>query len=254
MKCPRCGFDLVDGEAECIKCGVVIEKYLKHRRTSADTRGGGCRTIPEADERGKVKDRGRMRELFFSVGPEAGNVALTGRAILLAVLLVWGLKLVLHSVESNYAGESFLHLINLPFHEAGHVIFRGLGQFMATLGGSLMQLLVPLICLLTFLLRTRDPFGASVSLWWLGENLLDLAPYINDARALDLILLGGVTGKDVDDFHDWEYILRKTGLLQYDLALAKTAHVVGAMLMACAVIWGGLLVYAQIRSQREEER
>ena len=149
-----------------------------------------------------------------------------------------------------------MHLINLPFHEAGHILFRIFGQFMMTLGGSLTQCLVPLICLLAFLVKTRDPFAASVSLWWLGENLIDLAPYINDARALKLMLLGGVTGRDVEDYHDWEFILRKIGLLEYDHLIAKTAHVIGALFMICALLWGGSVLLSQYRnrySDREEK-
>ncbi|MDA8241974.1 MAG: hypothetical protein M0Z67_16615 [Nitrospiraceae bacterium] len=103
---------------------------------------------------------------------------------------------------------------------------------------------------MTFLFKTKDSFGSSVSLWWFGENLIDLAPYINDARDLNLILLGGVTGKDVDDYHDWEYILRKLGLLQYDHLLAKTSHMIGALLMVCAVSWGGFLLFKQFRNRR----
>lgn len=57
------------------------------------------------------------------------------------------------------------------------------------LGGTLGQVLMPVICLVTFLVKTRDPFGAAVALWWTGENLLDVAPYISDARSLDLVLL-----------------------------------------------------------------
>ena len=197
--------------------------------------------------------RGRFKELLFYVDPEAGNFILIGHALVLLALFFWGMKFVFSSVGSNYSGESFLHLVNLPFHEAGHILFRVFGQFMATLGGSLTQLLVPLICLSAFLFKTRDAFGASVSLWWLGENLVDLAPYINDARDLNLVLLGGVTGKDVDDFHDWEFILRKLGWLEYDHALAKISHMTGALLMTCAVCWGGFLLSKQFRNRHAEE-
>ena len=57
---------------------------------------------------------------------------------------------------------------------------------------------MPFVCLVTFVLKTRDPFGASVALWWSAENFMDVAPYINDARAMELILLGGFTGQEVD--------------------------------------------------------
>ena len=55
-------------------------------------------------------------------------------------------------------------------------------QFGAALSGSLTQIAIPLLCLVA-LARHGDRFGASVALWWTGESLLDLAPYIADARA-----------------------------------------------------------------------
>ena len=67
---------------------------------------------------------------------------------------------------------------------------------MTSLGGSLGQLLMPLICLIVFLIKTKDAFAVSVSLWWFGENFMDLASYINDARARKLMLLGGNTGRN----------------------------------------------------------
>ena len=153
-------------------------------------------------------------------------------------------------LELNYAGESFLHLINLPFHEAGHVIFMPFGRFMMFLGGSLGQLLMPAVCLVTFLVKTRDPFGASVALWWTAENFMDVAPYINDARALDLVLLGGVTGKETDG-HDWENILSALGWLPYDHRLAHMCHNTGTLLMLLSLAWGGwLLVLHYRRTQR----
>ncbi len=108
---------------------------------------------------------------------------------------IWGGKLVFAGIDSNAAGESLLHLVNLPFHEAGHVIFRPFGRFMTSLGGTLGQLLIPLVCLAILLLKSRDPFGAAVCLWWFGENFLDIAPYLNDARAGVLPLLGAIPGK-----------------------------------------------------------
>jgi hypothetical protein len=250
VKCPHCGFDQPGGATECIKCGIVFAKYFRKQRASVEEVKNGPETVAPAENERETEETAHRGELFFSVNPEAGNFSLVGRSLILLIIFFWGLKFIFSSIGSNYSGQSFMHLINLPFHEAGHILFRVFGRFMATLGGSLTQLLVPLICFLTFLLKTRDPFGASVSLWWLGENLIDLAPYINDARDLNLVLLGGVTGKDVDDFHDWEFIHRKLGLLEYDHLLAKTAHVIGALLMTCTVCWGGYLLLKQFRNRQ----
>jgi hypothetical protein len=170
--------------------------------------------------------------------PSSG--AWAGRAILWVSLLVLLVRFGAHDVASNAAGESFLHLVNLVFHEAGHVLFSPFGRFITVLGGTLGQLLVPLVCTVA-LLRHGDRFGASATTWWCGQNLLDVAPYINDARALQLVLLGGRTGAEVEG-HDWEFILQSLGLLHWDHRLAALAHGAGLVVMAAALAWGALIL------------
>ena len=70
--------------------------------------------------------------------------------------------LVPDGVSAERVNGSFLHLPNLVFHEAGHILFLPLGRFMTVLGGSLTQVLVPLVCAGAFLWQTRDAFGAAV--------------------------------------------------------------------------------------------
>ena len=83
---------------------------------------------------------------------------------------------------------NFLHLINLVFHEAGHVIFGFFGRFVAVLGGSVNQVLVPAVCTGVFLAR-RQYGSAAVTLFWTGESLADVAVYVADGRAMALPLL-----------------------------------------------------------------
>ncbi len=144
--------------------------------------------------------------------------------------------------------ESFMHRVNLVFHEAGHVIFMPFGRFLSILGGTLGQWLIPFIVLCSFVLKSRDIFGATIGLWWLGQSTMDAAPYINDARAGQLILLGGVTGRDQPGYHDWENILRDLGWLQYDHTIAGIVNTVGAGLMIMSFIWGACVLYLQYRN------
>jgi hypothetical protein len=96
------------------------------------------------------------------------------------------------------------------------------------------------------LVRTEDPFGAAVATWWAGENLVDLAPYIADARALRLVLLGGRTGAEVEG-HDWEAILTALGWQRHDVTLGKASHAVGLVVMTAALVWAASWLVAQWR-------
>jgi hypothetical protein len=57
--------------------------------------------------------------------------------------------------------------------------------------------------------------------------------------------LGGVTGQEVEDYHDWEYILGHLGLLRYDHTIAHAAHEAGIALMLLSFMWGASLLFQQ---------
>ena len=164
---------------------------------------------------------------------------LLGRAALLLALSIWTWYFT--AAPLGAAATSVLHLPNLIFHEAGHVIFSVFGHFMSVLGGSLLQLAVPLVLAVAFL-RREHPFGASVCIWWAGQNLLDLAPYIADARRLEMVLLGGRTGAEVEG-HDWEYLLTQMGWLHLDQTLGLAAHRIGLAVMFGSLAWAGVLLW-----------
>ena len=188
-------------------------------------------------------------ELWLGTPGEASSTGLASRACLLGLLTLATIGFLRHGLNAEYLGGSFLHLVNLPFHEAGHVVFIPFGRFMTTLGGSLLQVAVPLVCAIVFLTKTRDPFAASAALWWAGQNLMDLAPYIADARALQLVRLGGHTGAEVEG-HDWEYLLQTLGWLHRDVALGRTSFAIGAVVMVGALAWGAAVLLRQYRSVR----
>jgi hypothetical protein len=106
-------------------------------------------------------------------------VVRAGRIVLLLLLARWTFLFLVWPMREDVIGASFLHLINLPFHEAGHVLFSPFGEFMTTLGGSLMQVVVPIACGVAFLTTHWNPFAAAVMGWWAGENLMDVAIYIH---------------------------------------------------------------------------
>ncbi len=254
--CPKCGYLLGRDFEECPACGIIISRYLERHPS-----GTGSLIPPPPPEASGEEN------LFSSSGTPAWKIYLArflypaekncnplitaGHALLLLILLVFSFNLWSSPIESNSAGESFLHLVNLPFHEAGHIFFRPFGEFITSLGGTLGQFLVPLICLVTFLFFRPDNFASAVCCWWTGENFLDIAPYVNDARSGTLPLIGGNVGHSAPyGFHDWEYLLTETGLLGYDHHIARGSVLVGTIVMAAALLWAGILVWRQYRVLR----
>lgn len=158
-------------------------------------------------------------------------------------LAVWTVQFARTPLSSD-ATESFLHLPDLVFHEAGHLIFSPFGQFMSVLGGSLLQFLIPVIAMVAFI-RQEDAFSASICAWWAGQNLVDLAPYIADARSLSLVLLGGRTGAEVEG-HDWEFILTQLGVTHLDRQIGFTAYAIGILIMVCALGYAGRLAHRSL--------
>ena len=155
------------------------------------------------------------------------------RFVLIAGLAYWTWQFARTPLSAD-AMDAFLHLPNLVFHEAGHLIFSPLGEFMTALGGSLMQVLIPVIAAIAFI-RQQQAFGAAICVWWAGQNLVDLAPYIADARTLQLVLLGGRTGAEVEG-HDWEFILTDLGWLHLDRPLGVWTYRAGIATMIAAVV------------------
>ncbi|MBU0552000.1 zinc ribbon domain-containing protein [Myxococcota bacterium] len=233
--CPKCGFNpLPPSTPSCPQCQVIFAK-ARPPIVFVDP--------PRRFER----QRAWLKAMLFELEEDKVNpYFFAGRALVYVTFLAWGLYFVTRTLSSGEVMRSWWHGVDLVFHEAGHTIMGMLfGEFIMFLGGSLFQLLVPFVVAIAFL-RQRDPFGASIGLWWVGQSLMDLAPYIGDARALELMLLGGGTGKEIEG-HDWEYLLGKLGLLRYDRVLAYAAHYIGAALILLALAWGGWMLYKQSR-------
>lgn len=237
--CPNCGAERSQGVLECQHCGVIYSKYKPRRKQPSQIDDGFV--YEESDS--------ALFNLFFGVKPKTESFDLTIRAMCFVVFFIWGWIFIFSSVNKQPFGSGFWHLINLPFHEAGHIIFRPFGRLITSLGGTLGQILLPLLCMGVLLVKTKDPFGGAFCLWWLGQNFMDIAPYIDDARRLTMPLLGGNTGRTSPyGFHDWEFILTETRLLRYDHTFAKMAHAFGSCLMLLAFAWWGYLFYRYVKN------
>ena len=183
---------------------------------------------------------------------ELEKIYFLGRVVLYLFLVIWGIRFIAGHPNAPVVLNSFMHNVNLPIHEAGHIIFGPFGWFIGVLGGSLMQLLAPLAFVLAFLLQYKNLFGATITLWWLAQNFMDIAPYISDARAQQLILLGGITGRDLPGYHDWNNILGHLGWLEHDQLIAGISYDIGRFLMVVMFVFGAYVLFTQFRELHGE--
>ncbi len=150
-----------------------------------------------------------------------------GRSLLLLPILWWTV-----SLGTGLSSWCFLDLVNLAFHEAGHLFLAFGGTTLHYLGGTLGQLLVPGGLVAYFLIRQREPFAAALCAWWLGENLVNIAVYMEDARSLALPLVGGGD-------HDWNELFYRFGLLGESSVrgVAAGTHLLGVAVMLLGLVW-----------------
>jgi len=125
----------------------------------------------------------------------------------------------------------FIDNVNLIIHEAGHPLFFFFGTFMSILGGSLLQVLIPLIFSLYFYLR-NDLFSGSLLLFWVGQNMVNVSIYARDAVTMELPLLGGDAAG-----HDWNNILSLLGLLSHTTLIANMIYGIGLSIILFAIFF-----------------
>ena len=134
---------------------------------------------------------------------------------------------------------SFLDNVDLPIHEFGHLLFRPFGEFVMVAGGSLFQVIMPLIFVGYFFWKRQFYSAAIVSLW-VGQSILNVYVYAADAVVMQLVLTSGFTGSE-GSFHDWNYLLTATGLLSSTKTVAGIIRLVGTLTIigagACSIYY-----------------
>jgi hypothetical protein len=131
-------------------------------------------------------------------------------------------------------GEHWVYILdsaNLVFHEAGHPFFGLLlGERITVYGGTLGQLVFPIVATISFWWR-REALSFALCAAWLFENFWNIARYMADARVQMLPLVG--TGE-----HDWTEIFSRWHVLQRDTGIAGFVSLLGWIGLCLA--WGWL--------------
>ncbi|PIQ88458.1 MAG: hypothetical protein COV72_08235 [Candidatus Omnitrophica bacterium CG11_big_fil_rev_8_21_14_0_20_42_13] len=137
--------------------------------------------------------------------------------------------------------SDILGWLNWGIHELGHIIFSPFGQFMGITGGEITQFSAPILGMVNFW-RQRDFFSIALCFGWLSCSLFKTAAYVADARSISLpMAVPFYSGGDI--IHDWNYILTRMGLLDYDIALAVFIKIIASFAMFACFIFGGWLLW-----------
>lgn len=248
--CPKCKHQRTAEEEHaaqdrCPACGLIFAKWEPAPRATDPV-------VVYAQEDDAQDGWGaRLTQIRITAPGGASGVDLWFRAALYVVLVAYGAKLAAMDIPSWEISSSLMHGPMVPIHEFGHVLFRPFGEFMTLLGGSLFQVTLPLIFGGIFLARNRDPFAASVMLWWSAVAVMDIAPYIYDAHAPQHVLLTGRTGDT--GAHDFIDVLYDVGLLKQARAVGRATHAFGVFMLVLSFAWGALVLLKLRATIKENE-
>lgn len=148
---------------------------------------------------------------------------------------------------ADRSGFLFPDYVNLIIHEGGHFFFSWFGYTITILGGTLGELIVPLLCA-GYFFGKRDVAGFTFSAFWFFENFPYIGTYMADARAQNLPLVGSGD-------HDWGILFGQWGLLMQDQKIGGAMRAVGWMGMMAVAGWLAWRTYqsAQAVSGQEAE-
>ena len=130
---------------------------------------------------------------------------------------------------TSRSGFLILDYANLIIHEGGHFFFSWFGDTIRILGGTLGELLVPLLCAAYFFFH-RETAGFAFSIFWFFENFSYIGTYMADARTSALSLVGS-------DESDWTILFTQWGLLAQDQKIGATMRILGYLGMLATIIW-----------------
>ena len=159
------------------------------------------------------------------------------QAVSRPALIAWLAFYSLYMIHAFRAVDfTFIYPVEVIIHEAGHLLFSYLGHTLMLWGGTLNQLLVPLLLALSFAWRGHTT-GTAFCTFFLFENLLGISVYMADAREMDLplITVGDASGDGVP--HDWWNIFTQLGVLEYDTRIAAWVRAIGWLGMIATMAW-----------------
>ena len=236
--CQSCGQEHGVSATGCTRCGSPLAAHARRPARAEWAAGGGHRWLKALGDR------------FGHDGRPVDTSVIAGRAGVVIALAAYTPTFALADLRTAEVMQTWLYGVYFILHEAGHPLFGLFGDLIGALGGTLMQLLIPLVAVIAAL-RSAHRIAAAAALWWLGGSLTTVAPYIYDARWLVMPLHGGGTGTERPMTHDWFYVFTRTGTLEWSAGLAWTTQLLGAGLMFLGLIWAARVLWQQWGCRRQ---
>jgi len=171
------------------------------------------------------------------------------KTILFAILLivVAGLTFYLATDYRDAAGRSgvpfaiwLIDLLLLFIHEAGHFLFGIFGRFFHFLGGTLLQILLPVVTAIVF--AKGSIRSLPFTLYLCGHSMVNASVYIGDApyKKLKLVSSGAI--------HDWNWIFTRLDMMEYAESIASIVNVLGIFTCIIGIVSGFIILVIDVRS------
>jgi len=160
--------------------------------------------------------------------------AVVGHIILLGIIVFFSFQLLTQDPP-----WILLDAMNLVIHEAGHIVFMIFGKFIEILGGSLLQIIVPISFVVYFLLKEEYP-GVFFSIFWLGDSVINVATYMADARVRQLPLIADGL------IHDWNWLFTEMNILSKAETIGSIFFYCGAVFLIISIVGLAVSIGAEI--------
>jgi hypothetical protein len=156
-----------------------------------------------------------------------------GRLFIFFITFYWTYRLL-----SSTNPWIFLDNVNLLIHESGHLLFAFAGELIGFLGGTIAQLIIPLLFGAYFIYNQKY-FESFFCLFWLGDNLVNISIYIKDAQVRSLYLVGG-------GIHDWYTILNQLHILSSSYLIGSIVFYFGMLSLLSGILLMFVSIYLMI--------
>ena len=143
--------------------------------------------------------------------------------------------LLLIYLAAHHAELTLLDNVHLPIHEGGHLLFGWFGATLGLWGGTILQLLVPALLVVAFVVR-GDLLGTTFCAVAFFHSLTGVATYMIDAlrRQLPLVTVGAPADEAE---HDWVHIFSNLGVLRHAIQIGTTTRVIAWLGLIGTLAW-----------------